>query len=365
MTSKPSSNKKNALSSAFRKATLGTMAGVTVLTATVGAASAHTNSGAFYAQEGMILHSRQDPALQGTSKMRCVGLNDPSFDENVRRNAERAQGYFNTMNAHMPITGASVLAALRDPYYNMRICFNKQYPTSSGVHAAYIPSRQQLIVPERSIRFNAVAHEVFHARQHIRGGFYGFFASNPYRAEDRAMALLLAEASAVAYSMAAKKELQLNNPALAREYSRGDDLDYGMWDTFDRTFNSVYRANANQPEDTRRRMALQEAGQTVVRALLDGRSSVWVDSYRDAAQNALRLSNARTPQDPNSVAYQSVRSSNFYRMGEITDGVNVVPSEYWAMNNAAATARTFRAMGLDSNRRDAPQITTRIRFGGQ
>lgn len=348
MTSKPSNNKKSSLGSAFRKATLGTMAGVTALTGTFSVANAHSGV-PVYAQEGMILHSRQDPAYQGTNNMRCVGINDPSFDENVRRNAERAQGYFTTMTTYMPITGAPVLQALRDPYYSMQICFNKKYPTSSGTQAAYFPSRQQLVVPQSTVRFNAVVHEVFHARQHIRGGFYGFFAANPYRAEDRAMALLLAEASAVAYSMAAKKELQLNNPRLEREYSRNDNLHYGMWGTFERSFNAAYAANASQPEDARRRAALQTAGQTIVRALLNGESAEWKRSYRDAVQSALTLSNARTPQDPNSPAYQSVRSSNFYRMGEISEGVNVVPAEYWAMNNTAAMLRTFRAFDLDSS----------------
>lgn len=238
-----------------------------------------------------------------------------------------------------PISGTPVITRVTTPTEDVDACTSRDLPDGNMV-AAYESQTRRLIVARNNVAPTTVAHEVFHAHQHLTGGFTGAGSNRLLTAGDRATALLLIEATAAAYAMTVIKEAGLNDPSYARNIRTHD---YGMTRTFNTAFDQSYGANADKPETERRRLALQAGGQAVVRALMNGQSSEWKSMYRGEAAKYLGFpsySGARGTE------YGVERDRQYARIGQVAPGLQLVPVEFFGASANDTISASQRAIGL-------------------
>lgn len=241
--------------------------------------------------------------------------------------------------AQQPISGAPVLGRITAPNEDVDACTSRSLPDGTLV-AAYESPTRRLIVARRNVAPTTVAHEAFHAHQHITGGFTGVGSNRLLSAGDRATGLLLIEATAAAYGMVVIKEASLSDPGYARNIRTHD---YGMSRTFNTAFDASYNANANAPETERRRQALQAGGQAVVRGLMNGQSSEWKFLYRPEASRYLGLASftgARTPE------YTAQRDTQYAKIGQVAPNLQLIPSEFFGSRGNDSIAANQHAFNM-------------------
>lgn len=272
---------------------------------------------------------------QRISSTTCI----PAANLNTSDRYPQIRPVFDRM-AQAPISGAPVIARITTPEEDVNACTSRDLPDGTLV-AAYESPTRRLIVATRNVAPSTVAHEAFHARQHITGGFNGVGSNRTLTAGDRATGMLLIEATAAAYSLVVIKEMSFTDPTYARRHLGTHD--YGMLRTFNTAFDASYNANATRPEAERRRAALEAGGQAVVRALMNAQSSEWRSLYRSEAQRFLDLpsfSGAR------SAEYTTVRDREYARIGQVAPNLQLVPVEFMGSRGNDSIAASQRAIGL-------------------
>ncbi len=238
-----------------------------------------------------------------------------------------------------PISGAPVITRVTTPTEDVDACTSRDLPDGNMV-AAYESQTRRLIVARRDVAPSTVAHEVFHAHQHLSGGFTSAGSNRLLTAGDRATALLLIESTAAAYAMVVIKEAGLNDPSYARNIRTHD---YGMTRTFNTAFDASYAANADKPEAERRREALQAGGQAVVRALMNGQSSEWKSMYRSEAARYLGLSSYSGERGSE---YRAERDRLYAKIGNVSAGLQLVPPEFMGASANDSISASQKAIGL-------------------
>ncbi len=228
-----------------------------------------------------------------------------------------------TRMAEQPLSGAGVITLLGNSANRVEACTSPDLPDDDLI-ATYESTTRRLIVGTRNVRPVTVAHESFHAYQHLTGGFRGVSSNQLLSPGDRATGMLLIEATAAAYANVVLYEMKFTDPDYHRRHGR--TYDYGMGPTFENTFNQSYAANEGLGEPERRRLALEAAGQAVVRALLNGQSSEWRTLYRPEAARYLTLPAQYAPRD--SEGYLATRSAMYARIGQVAPGLQLIPAEF-------------------------------------
>ena len=273
---------------------------------------------------------------QRISSTTCI----PAANLNTSDRYPQIRPVFERMATQAPISGAPVIARISLPDEDVNACTSRDLPDGTLV-AAYESPTRRLIVARSNVAPSTVAHEAFHARQHITGGFNGVGSNRTLTAGDRATGMLLIEATAAAYSLVVIKEMSFTDPTYARRHLGTHD--YGMMRTFNTAFDASYAANATRPETERRRIALEAGGQAVVRALMNGQSSEWRTLYRPEAQRFLTLpSNTGT----RNAEYTAVRDREYARIGQVAAGLQLVPVEFMGSRGNDSIAASQRAIGL-------------------
>lgn len=272
--------------------------------------------------------------LGAISSTSCI----PAADIVASKNYPQIRPVFERMT-RLPITGAPVITRVTTPGEDIDACTSRNLPAGTLV-AAYESQTRRLIVARTNVAPTTVAHEVFHAHQHINGGFTGVGSNRLLSAGDRATGLLMIEATAAAYGMMMIKEASLDDPSYARNIRTHD---YGMTRTFNTAFDASYAAHADKPEAERRRLALQAGGQAVVRALMNGQSSEWKDLYRPEAQRYLGLPSFSGQR---SAEYSAERDRLYARIGQVAPNVQLIPAEFFGSRGNDSIAESQRAIGL-------------------
>ena len=254
--------------------------------------------------------------------------------------------------AAQPLTGAPVIARLRDPAHRFQICLDPSLP-GNGVLAAYMASQNRLFVPVLGADFESVAHEAYHAYQDTVGGIVSHEA--PLHPRDMAMALLLTEASAVGYTLMLMREVGYSDPAAYSAFIANNRNSFGMGPRFDAAYNASYDANATMEETARRKLALQAGGTAVVDALLSAAEMGWSRPY---ATNAARAAqNGDFGVDTSRRQYRETRDELFRRAGSLGD-INIIPARFLG-NADAQIAQAVDATGIEIVRVPAPEFSPR------
>lgn len=239
----------------------------------------------------------------------------------------------------LPVSGAAIVNRIMVPSEDVDACTSRDLPDGTLI-ATYESPTRRLIVPHRDAPPATIAHEIFHAHQHLTGGFTGVASNRLLTAGDRATGMLLIEATAAAYGMVAMKEASFYDASYAKHMRTHN---YGMTRTFNTAFDASYAANANQPEQDRRRLALQAGGQAVVRALMNGQSSEWKGLYKDEAARYLRLASfngVRTAE------YTATRDGLYARIGQVSPSLQLVPVEFFGSLGNTTIAASQKEFSL-------------------
>lgn len=272
--------------------------------------------------------------LGAISSTSCI----PAADILASRKYPQIRPVFERM-AQQPISGTPVINRVTTPSEDVDACTSRSLPDGNLV-AAYESQTRRLIVAERNVAPSTVAHEVFHAHQHITGGFTGVGSNRLLSAGDRATGLLLIEATAAAYAMVVIKEASLDDASYGRNLRTHD---YGMARTFNTAFDASFAANEDKPAAERRRLALQAGGQAVVRALMNGQSSEWKSLYRSEAQRYLGLPSFSGPRG---AEYSAERDRQYARIGQAAPHLQLIPSEFFGSRGNDSIASSQREIGL-------------------
>lgn len=249
-----------------------------------------------------------------------------------------------TRMAQQGITGANVIRTVTDPAQNVHVCISPLNSNDPTLVATYEAAGRRLLVRSGPVSAVTVAHEAFHAHQHLNNGFHGVASNQLLTPGDRTTGMLLIEATAAAYAQVVLFETQYSDPAYYRQHGRVND--YGMRQTFERAYSASYALNSSQDVQERRRIALQDAGQAVVRALMNGESREWAQLYRPAAQAYLTRPASHLTRD--SADYQANRRSFYRQIGQVSARFQLVPFEYLTTDADAAIASQHRAFGLQA-----------------
>lgn len=273
-------------------------------------------------------------ALGAITSTRCI----PATDIMASKGYQQIRPVFERM-AREPITGAPIINRITTESEDVDACTSRDLPDGNLV-ATYESQTRRLIVANRNVAPLTVAHEAFHAKQHLTGGFTGVASNSLLTNGDRATGLQLIEATAAAYSMVVIKEISLDDPGYAHNIRTNN---YGMTRTFNTAFDASYAANANRPETERRQLALQAGGQAVVRALMNGQSSEWKSLYRPEASRYLGLASYTGARN---AEYTAERDRLYARIGQVAPNVQLIPSEFFGSRGNDTIAASQRATGL-------------------
>lgn len=255
--------------------------------------------------------------------------------------------------ASQTMTGAPVIARLRDPAHRFQICLDPSLP-GNGVLAAYMSTQNRLFVPVLGADFESVAHESYHAYQDTLGGIVSTDAGLHPR--DMAMSLLLTEASAVGYTLMLMREIGYSEPEAYAAFIADNKNSFGMGQRFDAAYNTAYAANENMEETARRSLALEAGGSAVVEALLSGVARGWSAPYANNAARMAQLGDANV--DTSRRQYRETRDELFRRAGRV-GSMNIVPARFIGPNADAYIASGVDATGIEIVRVPAPEFSVR------
>lgn len=255
--------------------------------------------------------------------------------------------------AAQPLTGAPVVARLRDPAHRFQICLDPSLP-GNGVMAAYMSTQNRLFVPVLGADFESVAHESYHAYQDTLGGIVATDAGLHPR--DMAMSLLLTEASAVGYTLMLMREIGYTQPEVYAAFIADSKNGFGMGQRFDTAYNTAYAANEGMEENARRSLALQAGGTAVVDALVTGAVRGWSAPYASNAARMAQLGDANA--DTSRRQYRETRDELFRRAGTVS-GMNIIPARFIGANADNAIATAVDTTGIEIVRVPAPEFSVR------
>lgn len=258
--------------------------------------------------------------------------------------------------ATQPITGMPITARIADPVYRVQICRDESVDGSGDI-AAYQNSNKRIFVGADKIDFESIAHESYHAYQAILGGFVD--KNTPLSARDRSMALLLVEASAVAYTLMLTREVGFSDPKTYQELLSNPNAVYGMAPHFDKAFTRAYTVHANLEETARRTAALQEAGSYIINLLLMGVEDGWSRPYASRAVEMAKTSDPNIKTDTS--AYRAMRDEVFRRTGVIGSTINIVPAQFLGADADTQIEKTLDDIGVAVVRVRPPDFTPRLR----
>lgn len=256
--------------------------------------------------------------------------------------------------AAQPITGAPIMARLRDPAHRFQICLDPSLP-GNGVLAAYMAAQNRLFVPVLDADFESVAHESYHAYQDTLGGIV--MGDAPLHPRDMAMSRLLAEASAVGYTLMLMREIGYSDPEAYASFIAPENKNaFGMGARFDAAYTASYAANPDLDETTRRKVALQAGGTAVVDSLLSAEEPGWSRPYAFSAMQAAQ--NGDLSVDTTRRQYRDLRDEQFRRAGSLGD-INIIPLRFLGPNAQAQIAQAVDATGIEITRVPAPEFNAR------
>jgi|GEM_PF-1275032 len=274
------------------------------------------------------------PGNQPIAASACIPAAELLHDENPLFASLRAT--FAEL-ARQPISGAPVISAITGMTEGVRVCRARRLP--GGALAVYQRDVRRIVVPEKGATSAIVAHEVFHFLQDRAGAYAGVEEDSKLTPRDGAVSLLLIEATAVAYALVVSKEAALETPGTRRKLPNPN----GMARTFDRAFTATYANAAHRPEGERRLAALQAGGRAVVSALMAGQSGSWRRFYREQARIHLLFAPGN---DGRGEAYGPLRDGIYARIGRVTEGLDLLPSEYIGTRAETAIASALREIDL-------------------
>ena len=220
--------------------------------------------------------------------------------------------------AALPLTGQPVYKVLSNPHNDIKTCL---VPPSKNTWGQYWTDSNTLNVTKRDTGIATFSHENFHADQDMRGVFDTTYGNTLTR-DDYITESMLIEACAEAYAYTTYKEARIFGPDAHASFQMAY-TDFDMDGIFDRAFNDAWKKYSNADEKIRKEKSLEAGGKAIVRAFLNGKSAMWSGSYSynsiDSARYFASNKNALNP------GYEAFRRQLFYKTGEISPQINIVP----------------------------------------
>lgn len=355
---KTENKKPQSLTASWRRKGVAALASLGVLTGAAPAATAanDANRTVSLSDSAVSHYNKAGGDMQTIIRVRaenCVNIDAAGL---AQSQATSIKPVFDSM-ARQPITGAALIARLANPASSFQVCLDASLPSiTSGVIAAYQGDQRRLFVPKMGAGIDSIAHEAFHAYQHVQGGLVS--SSTPLNERDMAMGILIAEASAAAYTYMVIRESAFEDPAAWTSYLAAGG-DYNMNENFTTAFDASYASNASMDETARRRAALQAGGTAVVDALLSNATPGWSRPYAMNARGATRLADDNA--DPSTRRYHEIRDEVFRRAARVSDSVNILPARFTGAGADATIADSLEKIGLELRAVPAPDFNPRRR----
>lgn len=235
----------------------------------------------------------------------------------------RLYSQFQNMS-RQPLTGRGIYDIVVDPAHGIRCASVPKSRLGHSTAGRYIPTEKTLVTKSdgASDEDRVIVHESFHAAQFVHSALP--FALEE---EDYARAILLGEATAIAYEFVYHKELDATNPGAYKRFSKSDENE-DMRKFFEAAYNEKYKALAQADKKLREEKALEAGGQAVARALLAGKNEKWIRYYTFNAQFMSKRYAVTVPSaEKESGVYDRNRNQLYAGLGRVSDNINLTPPE--------------------------------------
>jgi hypothetical protein len=247
-------------------------------------------------------------------------------------------GSFQLM-ASLPVSGRYLHATLTDPANDLRTCLSPPETNNGG----FSTKHKAAVISQRRTASATPLHESFHAGQYARGAMGYVAGGYTLMLHDNIATDLLLEATAAAYPFITAKEAEqmgLEHPDPAIPLTDAPRVRA----LFDDAYRGALDATGAMDK------ALEAGGKAVVRALLEGRESRWINFYlAQAFDNTRRYPAAH---HGGGVEYLSKRLEIFSNAGRVSERISITPDELLGQEADAYIKRT-----LEKQRYKVPAIS--------
>lgn len=248
----------------------------------------------------------------------------------------------------LPLTGKPVYDLLMNPVNNIASCI---FYVEEGTPSTSTYKYRRIKVASNA-GTTLLFHESFHAAQDINRKGLG---TNLLTQKDTSAYLLLQEATAAAYEIAARQEAENHrfsftntstNPENKKLTTVSDDP--RVRNAFLHAYNEAWKSRPDMESSARAAQALGAGGKAVVRHLLDGKNDAWKSHYSDLVTYNIRNTLHYFKNDALKYVPErhEQRSQIYAKLGYISPLINFVPEEYLGPNAEASIDLCLKNMGI-------------------
>lgn len=247
-----------------------------------------------------------------------------------------------SLMSRLPLTGRPVYDLLKNPDNQIRSAMYYTDDTSASTINYYVDN---LVVVSSHASTTVTLHEYFHASQNIDKASLRTYSLTQ---KDAMISVLLTEAAAIAYELAARQESE-NHRLQFRDtnYRTYSDHEENK-SAFRSAYNQAWSQHPELDTRTREAKALEAGGKAVVRRLLAGKSATWKETYQSLTVKHISKNLHAFKNDAAKITpqYTELRNEVYARTGHVSSEINFIPDEYLGPQAAEHIDSTLKTMGL-------------------